>query len=440
MLEVLRDPRFRRLFGAQVVALLGTGLASVALGLLAYDLAGAEAGVVLGMVFTIKMVAYVGIAPIATALFEQLPRRTVLVVLDLIRAGVALCLPFVTEVWQVYLLIFLLQSASAGFTPMFQAVLPDILPDEEQYTRALTLSRLAYDLENILSPTLAALLLLVVSGPVLFLGTGVGFLASGLLILTVVLPKPEAKAAAPFVERLTKGLRIYLATPRLRGLLALNFSAAMAGAMVLVNSVVLVRVELGLPESALAWLMFFFGVGSMAAALGLPPLLNKLSDRPVMICGALFMVAGPLVLSVLTWGAGLRFVSIAGAWFVIGLGFSAVMTPSGRVLRRSAHTEDRAAVFAAQFTLSHLCWLLSYPLAGWGLAHYGLQPALLGLACLAFGGVLLALSVWPKSDPSEVEHTHDNLPRDHPHLQGGTRRHSHPLVIDADHPHWGKHF
>lgn len=440
MLQVLRDPRFRRLFGAQVVALLGTGLASVALGLLAYDLAGADAGVVLGMVFTIKMLAYVVIAPIATALFEQLPRRTVLVVLDLIRAGVALGLPFVTEVWQVYVLIFLLQSASAGFTPMFQAVLPDILPDEEQYTRALALSRLAYDLENILSPTLAALLLLVVSGPVLFLGTGVGFLASGLLILTVVLPKPAAKAAAPFVERLTKGLRIYLATPRLRGLLALNFSAAMVGAMVLVNTVVLVRVALGLPESALAWLMFFFGVGSMAAALGLPPLLNKLSDRPVMISGALLMVAGLLVLSLLTWGAGLRFVSIAVAWFVIGLGFSAVMTPSGRVLRRSAHTEDRAAVFAAQFTLSHLCWLLSYPLAGWGLAHYGLQPALLGLACLAFGGVLLALRLWPKSDPSEVEHTHDNLPRDHPHLQGGTRRHSHTLVIDADHPHWGKHF
>jgi hypothetical protein len=38
-----------------------------------------------------------------------------------LRAAVALCLPFVTEVWQVYLLIFGLQSASAGFTPTFQA-------------------------------------------------------------------------------------------------------------------------------------------------------------------------------------------------------------------------------------------------------------------------------------------------------------------------------
>ena len=81
---------------------------------------------------------------------------------DLVRAVIALTLPFVDQVWQVYVLIFVLQSASAAFTPTFQATIPDILPDERDYTRALSLSRLAYDLENLLSPTLAALLLTVV--------------------------------------------------------------------------------------------------------------------------------------------------------------------------------------------------------------------------------------------------------------------------------------
>ena len=67
MFEVLSDRTYRHLFLAQVVALLGTGLATVALGLLAFDLAGDGAAMVLGTVFTIKMVAYVGIAPIAGA-------------------------------------------------------------------------------------------------------------------------------------------------------------------------------------------------------------------------------------------------------------------------------------------------------------------------------------------------------------------------------------
>ena len=159
MLEILKARDFALLFSAQVVALLGTGLMSVALGLLAYDLAGGDAGVVLGTAYAIKMVAYVGLSPVAHAVVARLPRKAVLIGADVVRGGVALCLPFVTEVWQIYILIFVLQAASATFTPTFQAVIPDILTDEARYTRALSLSRLAYDIENVASPALAGLLL-----------------------------------------------------------------------------------------------------------------------------------------------------------------------------------------------------------------------------------------------------------------------------------------
>ena len=107
----------------------------------------------------------------ASAVTRALPRRRTLIALDLVRAGVALFLPFVSAVWQVYLLIFLLQSASACFTPLFQATIPEVLPDEDSYTQALSLSRLAYDLENLISPALAALLLSLMSWHGLFAGT-----------------------------------------------------------------------------------------------------------------------------------------------------------------------------------------------------------------------------------------------------------------------------
>ena len=262
MFSILSDRTYRHLFLAQVIALLGTGMATVALGLLAFDLAGDGAAMVLGTVFTIKMLAYVGLSPLAGAIAERVNRRALLVGLDLIRAGAALALPFVTEIWQIYALIFLLQSASAAFTPTFQATIPDVLTDEARYTRALSLSRLAYDLENIVSPTLAGVLLAVMSYNLLFLGTVAGFAASALLVASVILPSPAPRARDSIGKRTTRGLRIYLATPRLRGLLALNLSVAAAGAMVLVNSVVLVRGQLGLPATALAWTMFAFGAGS----------------------------------------------------------------------------------------------------------------------------------------------------------------------------------
>src|SRR4051812_13476076 len=60
----------------------------------------------------------------------------------------------------------------------------------------------------------------------------------------------------------TRGMRIYLATPRLRGLLALNLSVAAAGAMVIVNTVVIVRGLLGHSDTDVALALACFGGGS----------------------------------------------------------------------------------------------------------------------------------------------------------------------------------
>ncbi|MFX8118254.1 MFS transporter, partial [Acinetobacter baumannii] len=67
MFTVFANRSYRHLFLAQVIALVGTGLATVALGLLAFDLAGENAGTVLGTALAIKMLAYIGVAPIASA-------------------------------------------------------------------------------------------------------------------------------------------------------------------------------------------------------------------------------------------------------------------------------------------------------------------------------------------------------------------------------------
>jgi len=437
MLYVLSNRTYRHLFAAQVVSLLGTGLATVALGLLAYDLAGERAGAVLGTALAIKMVAYVGVAPVAAAFAERVPRRAMLVGLDLVRAAVALALPFVSEVWQVYVLIFVLQAASAGFTPAFQATIPDILRDERDYTRALSLSRLAYDLESLLSPMLTAALLLVIDFHALFGGTALGFVASAALVLSVRLPSPAPSVRRTVWNRTTRGIRLYLATPRLRGLLALNLAVAAAGAMVIVNTVVIVQSDFGLGPSAVAFALGAFGAGSMIAALGLPQLLERLPDRRAMLAGAgllaVGMALGPLIGS---------FLALLPLWFVIGLGYSLTQTPSGRLLRRSAHPEDRPALFAAQFALSHACWLITYPIAGYLGTWVGRGPTFLVLAAIAIGGVAAAGWLWPADEPESVVHTHTRLKPDDPHLAAvpvdARGQHAHPFVVDRLHPAWGK--
>ena len=433
MLAILQNRTYRHLFLAQVIALVGTGLATVALGLLAFELAGADAGAVLGTALTIKMIAYVTVAPIASAFAERVPRRAMLVALDLVRAAVAVFLLFVTEIWQVYVLIFVLQSASAAFTPTLQATIPDILPDEKEYTRALSLSRLAYDLESVVSPMLAAALLAFISFHNLFAGTMIGFLISAALVVSVVLPSPKPSQPRGIYDRTTRGIRIYLATPRLRGLLAINLAVASAGALVIVNTVVYVQVVFGLDQQAMALALAAFGGGSMVAALALPKLLESVPDRTAMLAGASLLVVGVLAAAALP-GYGW----LLPLWFVLGLGYSTAQTPSGRLLRRSANPEDRPALFAAQFALSHACWLIAYPLAGWAGAALGLPITAVILAAVAAVAIITGLAVWPSDDPEIVAHRHDDRPADHPHLAetGQGHRHAHAYVIDDMHLAW----
>lgn len=453
MLAVLRHRAYRHLFAAQVLSLIGTGLTTVALGLLAYDIAGSNAGAVLGTALAIKMIAYVGVSQFAGVLTSWLPRRAFLVGLDLSRAAFVLLLPFVTEVWQVYALVFAFQSMSALFTPTFQGTIPDILEDEREYTNALSLSRLAYDLESLFSPLLAGLLLTVISFHWLFLGTVVGFIASAALVVSVALPAAKSAAGVSFIDRLTKGARIYLATPRLRGLLALSFAASAGGSMVIVNTVVHVRSELGGSNDDVAFLFAAYGLGSMAVAILLARILDRLSARAVMIGGAAAMA---VLLAIASLGAGWSASLVL--WALLGASSSAIGTPGGLLLRRSSSAESRPAVFAAQFALSHACWLITYPAAGWLGALVGLGTTFLVMAIGAGVAALAAVKLWPSSDPLDVEHehhafehdalhTHDEHhdhehegwegpePHRHPHRHAAVR-HSHGFVIDEHHLSW----
>lgn len=438
MLSILANRTYRHLLAAQVIALIGTGLATVALGLLAYDLAGGNAGAVLGTALAIKMVAYIGVAPIVGAFADRLPRRAFLVSMDIVRAAVALCLPFVDQVWQVYLLIFVLQSASAAFTPTFQATITDVLPDEAEYTRALSLSRLAYDMESLTSPIVAAALLTIISFHWLFAGTAIGFVASALLVVSVRLPRSPAKPRAGGIyAKTTRGLRIYLKTPRLRGLLALSLASAAASAMIIVNTVVIVRSVLGLGQREVALTLAAYGGGSMLAAMFLPRLLDKVRDRAMMLAAASVLTVGLGAMAALFAAGEILWPVVLGGWFVLGVAYSMSVTPSGRLLRRSANTDDRPAVFAAQFALSHGCWLIAYPIAGQVGAMMGQTAAFVALAVLASIGTLAAIMVWPALDPERVPHTHDDLPADHPHLREDHQGiASHAFVIDDLHEAW----
>ena len=385
-------PCFRHLFAAQITSLIGTGLTTVALSLLAFDLAGHDAGLMLGSILALKMVAYLLIAPVAGGMAHLLPRRTYLVMLDVIRATIVLCLPFVDQIWQVFVLVFLINAASAAFTPVFQAIVPDILDDEGTYTKGLSYSRIAYDLENLASPVLAAALLGLWPFDSLFIVNSITFLLSALLMMTTVIPRAApSDRRSGFYDNILFGVVSYLKTPRLRGLLAIYFAVSCVGAMIIVNTVILTRDWLGGSEILTTLFLACAGAGSMLAAFILPRLIDIIDERYLMISSVTVSACIMLCGSVASFAGFHGTLFYAVLWAIAGAGTTFAQTPGGRLLQRSAGTGDRPVFFAANFALSHGGWLLAYSLVGWLGGLPGLSVVFLASGGFALLGALLSL-------------------------------------------------
>lgn len=166
----------------------------------------------------------------------------------------------------------------------------------------------------------------------------------------------------------------------------MNLVVAAGMALVLVNSIVYIKGMFDLNDSALAIAYAAFGAGSLLVALATPRLVDAFGVSRTMFTGATVVViglAGALIFTVLARGPEGHWWPILLVWALLGAGTSMINTPSARLLLAASTEDNRNLVYTAQFALSHACFLLGYPVAGW-----------LGAESLAAAvGALLAIAV-----------------------------------------------
>lgn len=454
----LSNNTFRKLFTAQIIALVGTGLSTIGLSLLAYDMAGSNAGAVLGIALACKMIAYIFFSPIIGGLVHRFARKQFMIMMDVSRALIVLFMPFVNEIWHIYLLIFLLNLFSAGFKPVFQAVIPDILNDDKQYGKALSYSRLAYDLEVLLSPTLAGIALLYFSFSSLFVLNSFAFIVSALIIIITLVPKakPVERTGSAWNE-ITFGVVSYFKTPRLRAILVLYIGIASASSMIIVNTVVYVKDYLGAFDNTSVAIFFALsGLGSMIAAFIYPKISTRIEDKIVIQTG-MFIIA----LSLAFMSLEPSFIPALICWFFTGMGLSFSQIPVGKIVNMSSNPKDRTAYFSAQFALSHICWFFGYLAAGQLALIFGFSFTASFLASIIAICLIYSVLFWPNEESSILKHEHSELIHAHSHLHEDEHHkhthqlennnenhehkhkhasvtHEHPFYIDIHHQNWPK--
>lgn len=134
LLGPLRNREFRLLWAGMCVSLLGDGAFIVALAWQVYQLSDAPTAMgLVGMAMTVPTIVFL---LVGGALSDRLNRRFLMLAADAARllaaaALAGLSLTGALEIWHVALLVAVYGTGQAFFAPAFDAIVPDLVPDEQ---------------------------------------------------------------------------------------------------------------------------------------------------------------------------------------------------------------------------------------------------------------------------------------------------------------------
>ena len=188
--RLAQNGSFGALWMGQLVSLFGDRLHQLALVALVGE-ATQNGAFAVAMVFVAATVPNLVFGPLAGALVDRWDQKRVMVVSDLLRAGIVLVIPVAAtvDIVLVYPLVFALTTVSIFFRPARTAVIPRIVKEDE-LVAANSAVWLSDSLADVVGYPLAAVFVafLGTSLTVAFWVDAVTYLASAALILTMVIP------------------------------------------------------------------------------------------------------------------------------------------------------------------------------------------------------------------------------------------------------------
>jgi hypothetical protein len=201
LLTPLRDRRFRLLWSAMFVSLLGDGAFLVALAWQVYEMSdGPTAMSFVGIAMTVPTIAFLLVGGVVS---DRRDRRSILIAADLAR-GVAigllalLTLTGALELWHILALVAVYGAGAAFFAPAFDAIVPDLLP-AARLGQANALDQLVRPIVlRMAGPALGGLMVAAAGAGATFAVDAASFLVSAVLVSRIASPaRPRSLDAAP---------------------------------------------------------------------------------------------------------------------------------------------------------------------------------------------------------------------------------------------------
>jgi len=428
-LDLLKEPRFARLWATVEFSFLGMFIHVVACGWILMEMTGSATLVsLIQTAYALPIVLFSMLAGAMADTFDR--RRTMVLSLTVSLAGsVGLVAASAAEMltpWSILGLMFVVGSGVAIFTPSWQASLGELVP-RERLVDAVALHNMGANLMRTLGPSLGGILIAATT-PVLTFALGAASYLPALVSLVAWRHRPAHRddLTEPLGTAMMTGLRFLLASPHLQTLLIRVFAFSAIGISIMSLLPLVTQNQLGLGAESYGLLFGGFGLGAITGGLVTGRLRQRLSTEQIVRVAIGLNTAALALLAVSPgfWPAVIACFLAGSCWLTShSLQNSALQlaTPRWVVGRMVA-----MFLSAAFLGLSAGAW-------AWGVIAGRLGTAsTLAIAALAMGATLLMARRWPLPGPhtQSMDALHErkgvvDLPNLHPSLG--------PLQVQIEH-------
>ena len=375
----------------------GTWMQRVAQDWLVLQLAAGTGGVELGITTGLQFLPFLLLTPFAGVIADRMPKQRLLQLTNLAMALPALVLGLlavtgVAEVWHVYVLAFLLGSASAFDAPARQSFVSEIV-DPADLTNAVGLNSASFNAARLVGPGVAGLLIAALGG---------GAVATGWVILfnavsyaapvwslrhldTSRLDTPEPVSRGRGAVR--EGVTYVRARPDLMLVLAVVFFSGTFGLNFQITSALMATEVYDKGAGEFGLLGSFLAVGSLTGALMAA---RREGVRHRLVVGA------ALAFGVSVTAAGLMPTYLTFALLAPVTGFLALtlITSANAYVQLNTEAGVRGRVMALYLMIFMGGTPIGSPIIGWIGEAFGARWTLLGGGLLTILGVTLSALVF----------------------------------------------
>jgi MFS family permease len=385
---VLRNRQFFVLWVAQLISNFGDWLALLALfSLVAFRWKGTPYEV--SGIFIAFALPWALLGPVAGVFVDRWSLKRTMIASDLVRGGLVLLLAWVSDVYQVYAVVFALGTVSTFFVPAQNAIIP-LLVRREELLVANSINAQTLQLNKIVGPAAAGFAVAAAGERVCFYLDSASFVFSAALLLLLTARRPPSEAGrglAAVLSELHEGLSFLRRHPAVRFVVLAMLAALVAiGAFDALSSIY-VRDVLAAESRVFGLIISLIGVGSILGSLVIGRFGQRWSRVLLVLLGIAAIGAGVALLAVTSATPVALLIS-----FILGAGASGALVPAQTLIQEETPQALLGRVSSTSWALLTVAQLLGVGLAGKVAEWVGIRSlysaagfALVLIAVLSYG-------------------------------------------------------